>query len=80
MGMRWQYGVELIAKAYGKSREDKLWQMWLMRYPVMNKETFIPFSEFYKMHTQPAEEKKSTAQILEEAKQIREQIEAGAQK
>lgn len=36
-----------------KKEENRAWDMWLTLYPKMNSETFIPFNEFYKKHTEP---------------------------
>lgn len=74
--MPWEQGLNLISKAYEKTAEDKLWQMWLMRYANMTKDTFMPFSEFCKLHQEPTPEvKKSTEELLKEAKAIRKDIE-----
>lgn len=33
--------------------------MWLSRYALMTKETFVPFSEFYKKQTEPVKHETS---------------------
>jgi hypothetical protein len=52
MDMNWQDGFNVIAKAHRKETEEKAWQMWLMKYINMTKDSFIPFSEFYKKITE----------------------------
>lgn len=52
LNMDWEDGFAVIAKAHRKVIEEKTWQMWLMKYINMNKESFVPFSEFYKKATE----------------------------
>jgi len=41
-------GVRMILKALEKDREQRHWEMWIARFPHMDKKTFVPFSQFYK--------------------------------
>lgn len=39
-------GVHLVKQAREKEQEKHAWDMWLMQYQHMDKETFMPFSDF----------------------------------
>lgn len=68
-------GVELINKATEGREKEKAWQMWLVQYPNMTKENFIPFSEFYKAAVKPSEVSQKPAEdILKEANEIRRKL------
>ena len=38
--------IALVNKAFDKQLEEYAWQFWLVKYPSMNEETFISFSDF----------------------------------
>lgn len=42
------YGLELIKKAYEEKTNSIVWNMWLAKYPWMDKDNFISFEEFKK--------------------------------
>ena len=69
-------GILLINKAFEKREERKAWDMWLTLYPNMDKETFMPFSEFHEMLTEKNISMKTKEEILSEC----EEIEIKAQK
>ncbi|WP_158380941.1 hypothetical protein [Clostridium pasteurianum] len=39
-------GIEIINTAYKKKAEEMLWQRWLVDYSNMDKEHFIPFTDY----------------------------------
>lgn len=63
--------VKAILHAYEKQDEQKAWAMWIAIYPNMNKENFMPFSEFYEMAKQSVDSR-STHELLAEFEQISE--------
>lgn len=65
--------VGLINKALEKKEENRYWEMWLTLYPNMNKENFMPFSEFFIKQTKPIS-KRPKEDILEEVERIRASI------
>jgi hypothetical protein len=67
--------VELVLKGLEKREGRKAWEMWLMKYPHMTKENFIPFSQFYSKLTQPIS-KRPAEEILAEADEIRKQVQS----
>jgi hypothetical protein len=73
MKLPFKTGMKLIYKAIEKDRDKKLWEMWLMRYQHMEKETFVPFSEFKKQHSQEVS-KRPKEEILNEAYAIRKEL------
>lgn len=60
LALPWERGIELISKAGKKTIEDRIWQMWLMKYGLMNKDTFVPFSKFLEASIPKEEEKPYT--------------------
>jgi hypothetical protein len=75
MAMDISDGLALLNEAWGKREEEKAWQMWLAKFPHMDKETFIPFSEFYrKMSTPQQISQRTTEEILADAYEIRAKL------
>lgn len=68
--------IPLILQAIDKREERKAWEMWLMKYQKMDKNTFKPFSDFFISARQKIEPvtKKSTDEILKDAYEIRLKI------
>lgn len=62
--------VRLIQKAKIKKEKQKAWDMWLIKYQHMDKESFVPFSEFYRTLTQPLSTR-SKEDILKDVNEIR---------
>ncbi|MGJ9381534.1 hypothetical protein [Salipaludibacillus sp. CF4.18] len=65
--------MSLINKAFEKQEEDRARNMWLMRYQNMDDKSFIPFSKFFKLQTEPANIRPKE-DILKEAEEIRAKI------
>ncbi|MDQ0340273.1 hypothetical protein J2S00_003078 [Caldalkalibacillus uzonensis] len=42
-----------MAKAFKKREEQKVWEMWVARYPYMDKKNFISFNDFLKKFEAP---------------------------
>lgn len=64
-------GIELIITAFEKRTEEKSWQMYLMCYQHMTKETFKPFEEFYQpRRVNEVENNQSVEEILNDVKTI----------
>ena len=67
------FGCKVIFRELEKKEERKAWEMWLTLYPNMNKENFMPFSEFFRMQKEPIS-KRPKEDILEEVERIRESV------
>jgi hypothetical protein len=68
------YGLELIKKAYEKQIDKQLWQMWLAKYPYMDKDTFISFEKFKEGMTdenKSGKPKQTKEQIIAMAEEIK---------
>jgi hypothetical protein len=63
-------GVLLINKALEERDKRSIWDMWIARYPWMDKESFMPFSEFLDLMIGKNITTKSKEQILAEAEEI----------
>jgi hypothetical protein len=70
--MSWVDGVNLINKATEKEIEQKEWEMWISKYPAMNKENFIPFDKF---RSKPIQKNNSEKQQNKKTKTAKELIE-----
>jgi hypothetical protein len=65
-------GLKMLAYQIDIQQEKKVWDMWLSVYPNMDKDNFIPFSEYKEKATTPRQvSKQSTQEIIEQAKRIR---------
>ena len=68
-------GLALLNEAREKREEEKAWQMWLAKFPYMDKKTFIPFSEFYQKMSIPHHiSQRTTEEILADAYAIRARL------
>lgn len=63
----------MIKYQHEKQEERKAFEMWLTLYPKMDKESYIPFSEFYSPK-KPEISKKSKEEILEQAERIKKKV------
>ena len=68
--------TRLILKANDKQIENSAWELYLTVYPYMNKETFIPFEDFYNPG-QIKTEDKTEEEILSEVKEILDSFSGG---
>lgn len=66
--------IQIIDKALYKREERKAWQMWLMKYQHMDKDSFIPFSRFFKAQQSKQTSERPAEDILKEAQEIRNRI------
>ena len=49
-------GFNHIQKAWEQERDKKIWEMWLVLFPTMTKESFVSFEEFkHKLLNTPEE-------------------------
>lgn len=64
-------GLLLIKKAYEEKQREQAFEFYKMLYPLMDKETFITFEEFYAQGIQSAEQNKKTPEeIIEETRKL----------
>lgn len=74
MEMDLYYGFELIKKAYEKELGKKLWDMWLAKYPWMDKDNFVTFENFKEDMTgndKTKKPKQTKEQIIAMAEEIK---------
>jgi len=78
MGLDWRYGFDIIAEAHGKVNEDKAWNLYISKFPLMNADSYMSFEDFYaELRGQPEQEIqiKDSKDLLAVAHDIRSQIE-----
>jgi len=46
--MEMDFSLELFIHAIEKNRENSLWDMWSLQYPLMRKETYVSFENYKK--------------------------------
>ena len=39
-------GLELIVESFKKEKEERIWQLYVSKYPLMNQDNFISYEEF----------------------------------
>jgi hypothetical protein len=73
MSLYFEEGLAVIAKAFEKREEDKAWQMWLVKYQHMDKNNFVPFTDFLKKSIRPSINKpnKTTEELIQMAEEIK---------
>ena len=66
----------MLEYQHENQEEQKAWEMWLTKYPDMDKTNFVPFAQFYKDIKAPKQpECKETAEeLLKKARKIRAKI------
>ena len=72
-------GVQLIYKAILERERAKAWQIWLTVYPLMTKQNFVPFSEYFTATMEDFKPQKhaSTKEIISIAMQIEDKMQSG---
>ena len=72
-------GTEIIRKAVYEKQRGLHWDMWLQKYPHMNKQNFIPFDQFFTLKTDDLKphEYKPKDDILKQAEEIQSKIQNG---
>jgi len=65
-------GILLINKAVEQQNRDEMWSIWIAKYQHMDKDNYIAFDDFWKP---VVISRRSTAEILREAEEIRARIE-----
>ncbi|OAA90705.1 hypothetical protein [Clostridium coskatii] len=60
------YGLELIKKVYEEKTNSMVWDMWLAKYPWMDKDNFISFEDFKKQMLGDPEKPKTKPKTKEE--------------
>jgi hypothetical protein len=66
----YEYGMDLCTQAMEKEREQKAWEIWLSKYPSMDKDTFISFEDYYKGTKTEKQVQPSEEDILQDAQNI----------
>jgi len=68
-------GLSLLIKALEEYKKEKAWQVWLAKYQHMDKESYVPFEDFYKKTKVPEViYRRPAADILAEADEIRKKL------
>ena len=69
-------GNQLISKAFVECEKERAWDLWVSK--MATSDVFKPFSEFFEQQAAPVKKaRKSSEELLKDAKEIRERIEKG---
>lgn len=67
-------GFEMLKKANEKQSDSILWDMWLAKYPWMDKDSFISFNDFknsiLKKVEEPKKPTKTKNEIIKDSEKI----------
>lgn len=66
MHLGFEDGFEMLKKANEKQNDSILWDMWLAKYPWMDKDSFISFNDFKNSILKKVEEPKKSTKTKEE--------------
>lgn len=75
MKMPFKRFIQLIDKVLKKESEERIWQMWLARYPNMTENTYISFEDFRNKAMTPKKNKnnqQSTEELIEMAEKVKQ--------
>ena len=59
--------TRLLGRAYEKKLENKMWDLYVVKYQHMDEKTYKPFEEFYNPNKKESD--KSEIEILREVKE-----------
>lgn len=76
MKLPYQNGIELVNKASQEQQKERLFSIWLSKYPYMTDKTFVPFEQFFEQCTpqKAVLPKRTTEEILSEAQAFRRSL------
>ena len=69
--MDMDFDIDLFIYAIEKDKENKLWELWKLQYPQMDKESFITFEEYKNKNIK----KQTTQKTYEEIEKEMEEVE-----
>jgi len=68
--MDMEFSMELINYALQKNLENELWDIWKLKYPNMDKDSFISFADYKAQAMLPPATKLSYEQIETEMEKV----------
>lgn len=69
--------MDLILKAMEKSKEERLFQQWVVQLPMMDKETFVSFADYKDRVTGANIDRRSVAEIMAELDEVERELQKG---
>ena len=72
-----QTGLSLIFKAMEKTREERLFQQWVVQLPWMGKENFVSFADYKDRVTGANIDRRSVAEIMAELDEVERELQKG---
>lgn len=71
-------GLELIAKAMEKERDDRIFQQWVVQLPIMAYfEKFVSFADYKDRVTGANIDRRSAAEIMRELDEVEAELQKG---
>ena len=72
-----QTGLSLILKAMEKTREERLFQQWVVQLPWMDKENFVSFADYKDRVTGANIDRRSVAEIMADLDEVERELQKG---
>lgn len=71
--------TKLLIKAYEKQQEQKIWEMYLMRFQNMDKDNYVSFEDFKSKGTSVEENEMTPKELIEQAEKIKQKHQKGGE-
>ena len=68
--MDMDFNVDLFIYAIEKDKENKLWELWKLQYPQMDKENYISFEEYKNKNIKKQTSNKTYEEIEKEMEEV----------
>ena len=78
MSLEFTHGLELMAKAREKERDERIFQQWVVQLPAMSMNgTVMSFDEYHSRVTGANIDRRPTLEILKEMDELEKEFEKG---
>lgn len=72
-----QAGLELIEKARDKTRDERIFQQWVVHLPLMDQEHFVSFADYKDRVTGANIDRRSVAELMAELNEVEKELQKG---
>jgi hypothetical protein len=61
------YGWQLLCRAVQERERERAWDAWVAQLPFMDKDSFVPFEDYWKPPAKRRKPRKTDAELLAKA-------------
>lgn len=72
-----QAGLDLIAKAMEKSRDERIFQQWVAQLPWMDRDSFVSFADYKDRVTGANIDRRSVAELMADLNEVEKELRKG---